>query len=171
MRPIQTRFPYGFSPEGLNQAVDDNSPDHYAKGTPSHHRRVATPNDASTACRHTVSGSPCTPLTGVLSIFQSPYLSTIGRQVVFSLTGWSPWIQSGFHVPRPTQVPLGRDSAFVYGAVTLCGPPFQSGSTSRSRSPILRPYNPAGKIPAVWATPLSLAATEGIEFSFFSSGY
>ena len=107
MRPIQTRFPYGFDPEGLNQAVDDNSPDHYAKGTPSHLRPVATPNDAPTACRHAVSGSPCTPLTGVLSIFQSPYLSTIGRQVVFSLTGWSPWIQSGFHVPRPTQVPLG----------------------------------------------------------------
>ena len=34
-RPIQTRFPYGFSPEGLNLATNGNSPDHYAKGTPS----------------------------------------------------------------------------------------------------------------------------------------
>ncbi len=133
--------------------------------------RVATPCVAPTACRHTVSGSPWTPLAGVLPIFQSPYLSTIGRQVVFSLTGWSPWIQSGFHVPRPTQVPLGCNVAFAYRAVTFCGPPFQNGSASPSHSPISRPYNPAGKIPAVWAIPLSLAATEGIEFSFFSSGY
>jgi hypothetical protein len=34
-RPIQTRFPYGFSPEDLNLATNGNSPDHYAKGTPS----------------------------------------------------------------------------------------------------------------------------------------
>ena len=36
IRPIKTRFPYGFGPEGLNQAANGNSPDHYAKGTPSH---------------------------------------------------------------------------------------------------------------------------------------
>src|SRR5436190_7360612 len=36
LRPIQTRFPWGFGPEGLNLAVNGNSPDHYAKGTPSH---------------------------------------------------------------------------------------------------------------------------------------
>jgi hypothetical protein len=34
-RPIQTRFPYGFGSESLNRAADGNSPDHYAKGTPS----------------------------------------------------------------------------------------------------------------------------------------
>ena len=34
-RPIQTWFPYGFSPKDLNRAADGNSPDHYAKGTPS----------------------------------------------------------------------------------------------------------------------------------------
>jgi hypothetical protein len=36
IRALNTRFPYGSGPEGLNRAVDDNSPDHYAKGTPSH---------------------------------------------------------------------------------------------------------------------------------------
>jgi hypothetical protein len=35
LRPIQTRFPCGFDPEDLNLAADGNSPDHYAKGTPS----------------------------------------------------------------------------------------------------------------------------------------
>ena len=34
-----------------------------------------------------------------------------------------------------------------------------------------RPYNPTGKIPMVWAISLSLAATDEIEFSFFSSRY
>ena len=67
------------------------------------------------------------PLAGVLLNFRSRYLFTIGRQVVFSLTGWSPWIQSRFHVTRPTQGTLrnGDDSVFAYGPVTLCGRPFQ----------------------------------------------
>ena len=65
------------------------------------------------------------PLTGVLLIFRSLYLFTIGRQGVFSLTGWSPLIQSRFHVTRPTQGTLQRQSAFAYGTVTLYGRPFQ----------------------------------------------
>ena len=46
----------------------------------------------------------CTPLDGVLFAFPSRYWFTIGQRRVFSLTGWSPWIQAGFHVPRLTQV-------------------------------------------------------------------
>jgi hypothetical protein len=46
-----------------------------------------------------------TPLVGVLFTFPSRYLCTIGRQGVFRLRGWSPYVQTGFHVPRPTQVP------------------------------------------------------------------
>jgi hypothetical protein len=41
----------------------------------------------------------------VLFTFPSRYWFTIGQRLVFSLTGWSPWIQAGFHVPRLTQVP------------------------------------------------------------------
>ena len=33
------------------------------------------------------------------------------------------------------------------------------------------PYNPAVETTAVWAVSLSLAATEEIDFSFFSCGY
>ena len=40
---------------------------------------------------------------GVLFAFPSRYLFTIGRLRVFSLGGWSPHIQTGFHVSRPTQ--------------------------------------------------------------------
>ena len=46
-----------------------------------------------------------TPLVGVLFTFPSRYLCTIGRQGVFRLRGWSPYVQTGFHVPRPTQEP------------------------------------------------------------------
>ena len=45
-----------------------------------------------------------TPLTRVLFTFPSRYLFTIGYQLVFSLGGWSPQIQTGFHVSGSTQV-------------------------------------------------------------------
>ena len=34
-RPIQTRFRYGYAAAPLNLAKNRDSPDHYAKGTPS----------------------------------------------------------------------------------------------------------------------------------------
>ena len=40
--------------------------------------------------------------SGVLFAFPSRYWFTIGRSRVFSLGGWSPHLQTGFHVPRPT---------------------------------------------------------------------
>lgn len=43
-----------------------------------------------------------TPLTGVLFAFPSQYWFTIGQSGVFSLGGWSPHIQTGYHVSRPT---------------------------------------------------------------------
>jgi len=39
---------------------------------------------------------------GVLFAFPSRYWFTIGRLRVFSLGGWSPHVQTGFLVPRPT---------------------------------------------------------------------
>ena len=38
-----------------------------------------------------------TPLVGVLFIIQSPYWFAIGRQVVFSLGGWTPLFHAEFH--------------------------------------------------------------------------
>jgi hypothetical protein len=43
-----------------------------------------------------------TPLSGVLFAFPSRYWFTIGQLGVFSLGGWSPHLQSRFHVSRPT---------------------------------------------------------------------
>ena len=44
----------------------------------------------------------------------------------------------------------------------------RSTSFSKKRMKLLQP--PKGKL-EVWAVPLSLAATYGIDFSFYSSGY
>ena len=41
---------------------------------------------------------------GVLFAFPSRYWFTIGRLRVFSLGGWSPHVQTGFLVPRPTHL-------------------------------------------------------------------
>ena len=83
-----------------------------------------------------------TPLIGVLFTFPSRYLFTIGQSGVFSLRGWSPYIQSKFHVFRPTR----RQICFLRIQdyhLLWCG--FPSTSTSyilaigliRVRSPLL----------------------------------
>ncbi len=108
-----------------------------------------TGHSPPTACRRMVSDSFHSPRPGFFSSFGRPTEFAIGHQGVFSLTGWSPLLQSGFHVPRPTQVPSGRRSAFVYGAVTLFGLPFQYSSTSRpfSDSHVEGPTTPRRKPP------------------------
>src|SRR5262245_11372935 len=65
-----------------------------------------------------------TPLSGVLFAFPSRHWFTIGRQRVFSLEGWSPHVQTGLPVSRPTQ--LQPVSLFVYGAITRYGRTFHS---------------------------------------------
>ena len=76
---------------------------------------------APTACMHKVSGSLS------LAVRRSFHLSltvlfTIGHELVFSLGGWSPQIQSGFHVPRPTRYPSG----YLIGFRIRDSPPLRS---------------------------------------------
>ena len=68
------------------------------------------------------------PLIGVLPIFRSRYLYAIGRQGVLSLAGWTPPIQTDFHVFGFTQVPVRLSSPAAYGTFTFYGRPFQIGS-------------------------------------------
>lgn len=65
-----------------------------------------------------------TPLTGVLFAFPSRYWFTIGQSGVFSLGGWSPRVQTGFHDPRPTRFHLW--ARFAYETITLYGVTFQT---------------------------------------------
>ena len=72
---------------------------------------------------------------------------------------------------RPTQVAPSPQPRYPYGPFTLCGPTFQTvpvpGCNSDGRS-----YYPALALTtAVWAPPLSLATTQGIDLSFFSCRY
>ena len=60
-------------------------------------------------------------------------------------------------------------SGFGYGALTLSGRSFQDRSPAFARS--LLQSEPRGARAPVWADPLSLAATHGIDVSFSSSGY
>ena len=66
-----------------------------------------------------------TPLAGVLFAFPSRYWFTIGQSGVFSLGGWSPHIQTGYHVSRPTHRAHSL-CVFVYGTFTLYRATFQT---------------------------------------------
>ena len=60
-------------------------------------------------------------------------------------------------------------SNFAYGAFTLSGWSFQCHSAILDESRMQS--EPQNARTLVWALPISLAATFGIDFSFFSSGY
>ena len=96
IRPIQTRFPFGsMSSLTLNLAIYNNSPDRSTKSTISHFNVLyLLVNIGFQVLFH----SP----PGVLFTFPSRYFSTIGHQVVFSLTGWSPLLHTRFHVSCTT---------------------------------------------------------------------
>ena len=122
-RPIKTRFPCGSSPEGLNQAAKSNSPDHYAKGTPSH---VAQGHSAPTACKRMVSGSVSSPRRGSshLSVTLLSSLSVIREYL--ALRDGPRRFRRGFTCPALLRYPSRGKSSFAYGTVTLCGRPFQA---------------------------------------------
>ena len=78
----------------------------------------------------------------MLFTFPSRYLFTIGRQLVFSLTPWSAWIHTKFHVHRVTQEFPRRAPVFGYGPLTLYGAIFHSlhlTSTLSHRGPTTPP--------------------------------
>ena len=60
-------------------------------------------------------------------------------------------------------------SRFAYGAFTLFGRSFQDRSATVDKS--FLQSEPRNARISVWALPISLAATFGIDVSFFSSGY
>ena len=63
------------------------------------------------------------------------------------------------------------NQSFAYGAITHYGQPFQTVQLPFI-NPMLRPRNPRNtEVCLVWATPRSLAATDGITIVFFSCGY
>ena len=107
----------------------------------------------------------------VLFTFPSRYWFTIGHRLVFSLGRWSSRIPTGFHVSRGTRGSPRVRPDFVYRAITVYGRPFHAVPLS-FHNPTSGPHNPAyPERYTVWASPLSLAATDGIAFAFLSCRY
>ena len=90
----------------------------------------------------------------MLFTFPSRYLFTIGCQVVLRLGGWSPHVQTGFHVSRPTQGPK-RD--FTRTGLS----PAMARLSRRFRFPLI----------GHWPGPRSLVTTNGVSVDVLSSGY
>ena len=106
----------------------------------------------------------------MLFTFPSRYLFTIGLSGVFSLTGWCRWIQTGFHLSRPTQGTTTAQNISFTGLspYTACLPMQFKFCFVK----ISWPYNPKLAVTnLVWAFPRSLATTNGIIIIFSSSGY
>ena len=108
-----------------------NSSAHSSKGTPSGYRTAeAVPTTPSDCLWARGFRYYFTPLIGVLFTFPSRYSFTIGRQEYLALDGGPP----RFPHERPSTWYSGGRSrsslAFAYGAVTLYGLPFLTGSTS-----------------------------------------
>ena len=87
---LSLRLPYS-----VKLATERKSLTHYTKGTQSPLARL--PLFVCMRFQDLFHSPP-----GVLFAFPSRYWFTIGRLRVFSLGGWSPHVQTGFHVPRPT---------------------------------------------------------------------
>jgi hypothetical protein len=104
------------------------------------------------------------PLIGVLPIFRSRYLFTIGRQRVLSLAGWTPQIRTGFHVSGSTQVPNQRALRAAYGTITLYGRPFQNGSATQD-------FDHSVPLKAAWSYNPSRTSPAGLGYSAFARRY
>ena len=99
LRPA-TKAPYSDSvslrlPYSVKLATERKSLTHYTKGTQSPLTRL--PLFVCMRFQDLFHSPP-----GVLFAFPSRYWFTIGRLRVFSLGGWSPHLQTGFLVSRPT---------------------------------------------------------------------
>ncbi len=85
--------------------------------------------DALTDCRPTVSGSLSLPSRGTFHLSLTVLVHYRSSVRVLSLTRWSSQIHAGFPGSGATRVSWTRSAQpFGYGAVTRCGPTFQSSS-------------------------------------------
>ena len=99
---LSLRLPYS-----VKLATKRKSLTHYAKGTQSPLTRLLL-----FVCMRFQDLFHSPP--GVLFAFPSRYWFTIGRLRVFSLGGWSPHLQTGFHVSRSTSHALSTSKKFSY---------------------------------------------------------
>ena len=108
---LSLRLPYS-----VKLATECKSLTHYTKGTQSPLARL--PLFVCMRFQDLFHSPP-----GVLFAFPSRYWFTIGRSRVFSLGGWSPHLQTGFHVSRPTSRTLSSTTRLSHTGLspTLAG--------------------------------------------------
>ena len=180
-RPIRTRFRYGY-PTRVNLAT-------HRKLAGSFFKRHAVTLSLRTCRLQRLVGTRFQVLfhspPGVLFTFPSRYLSAIGHQRVFRLSGWSRQIHSRFLGPRATWDPLRQSVQFrLRGRYPLCRPFRMAFAyhtdfllSARSSARTERSLNPDTATPdgyhavLVWPLPISLATTLGITVVFSSCGY
>src|SRR5450756_1716826 len=126
MRPVRTRFRYG-CPSRVNLATHRKLAGSFFK----RHAVTAAPEGTTTLPR--LVGTRFQELfhspPGVLFTFPSRYLSAIGHQGIFRLSGWSRQIHTGFLGPRATWDTLREFMTFrLRGSHPLCRT-FQCPST------------------------------------------
>ena len=163
-RPLQTRFRFGSGPEGLNQHVSSNSPDHYAKGTPSGR---CQPSDRLSAhgfrisfTRHLACFSPFPHGTRALSVIEE-YLG---------LEGGPPGFTQNYTCSALLGIPRGVVRNRLPGCHRLWRA-IPGRFTLASYIPYSGPTTPGEHAPPVCPIPRSLTATWRISVDFFSSGY
>ena len=111
-RPFETRFRFGSGTLYLNLATQRNSPARSTKSTRS--RIDIATRSASSACKHTVSGSLSLPSRGAFHLSLT-VLYSIGHQVVFSLGRWASRLPTGFLVSD------GTPDSHSFARVSLTG--------------------------------------------------
>src|SRR5437660_8357309 len=126
-------------------------------------------HSAFPACRHTISGSFDSP-PGFFSPFPRGTGSLSVDREYLGLRDGPRRFRQDCTCPALLGNSARLKNRFGYGALTLCGPPFQTARLQLF-SPKCGPTTPAEFPRTVWPLPRSLATTSGIEFSFFSSRY
>ena len=166
-RPVKTRFRFGSGTLYLNLATQRNSPARSTKSTRSH-IRIAT-RSASSACKHTVSGSLSLPSRGAFHLSLT-VLYSIGHQVVFSLRRWASRIPTEFLVLDGTLDPHGSLCVSSTGLLPSSAP-VSTDLRLRSKIPSVSP-NPAHiSICGLGSYPFARHYLGNRCFTFSSFGY
>src|SRR5918998_3849001 len=131
MRPIRTRFRYGF-PTRVNLATHRKLAGSFFK------RHAVTPTPQGCIRLRRIVGARFQVLfhspPGVLFTFPSRYLSAIGHRGVFRVNGWSRQIHTEFQGFRATWENAPQTRTYTYGTLTLSGALSQGTSASHAFS-------------------------------------
>jgi len=128
-RPVRTRFRYG-SPTRVNLATQRKlAGSFFKRHAVTHPQRGRLRRIVGTRFQVLFHSPP-----GVLFTFPSRYLSAIGHQGVFRLSGWSRQIHTGFQESRDTWGNAAEPPSYAYGGLTLSARTSQPTSTSTTVS-------------------------------------